>query len=106
MQRSTKIVATLGPSSSDAHTLERMFAAGVDVVRLNFSHGTADDHMKRAELVRECCRKVDRAVGIMAVVQLGRTLDDATIGSIVSFLESLTGDVPAHYAPPGKKPTM
>ena len=54
MQRSTKIVATLGPSSSDAPTLERMFAAGVDVVRLNFSHGTADDHMKRAELVREC----------------------------------------------------
>ena len=69
MQRSTKIVATLGPSSSDAATLERMFLAGVDVVRLNFSHGTAADHMKRAELVREVCRKVDRAVGIMADLQ-------------------------------------
>ena len=69
MQRSTKIVATLGPSSSDAATLERMFLAGVDVVRLNFSHGTAADHMKRAELVRETCRKVDRAVGIMADLQ-------------------------------------
>jgi thiamine monophosphate synthase len=69
MQRSTKIVATLGPSSSDATTLERMFLAGVDVVRLNFSHGTAEDHEKRAELVRECCRKVDRAVGIMCDLQ-------------------------------------
>jgi pyruvate kinase len=68
-QRSTKIVATLGPSSSDAAVLERMFVAGVDVVRLNFSHGTAADHIKRAELVRETCRKVGRAVGIMADLQ-------------------------------------
>jgi pyruvate kinase len=67
--RSTKIVATLGPASSDAAVLERMFLAGVDVVRLNFSHGTAEDHIKRAELVRETCRKVDRAVGIMADLQ-------------------------------------
>jgi len=67
--RSTKIVATLGPSSSDPSTLERMFLAGVDVVRLNFSHGTAEDHLKRAELVRETCRKVGRAVGIMADLQ-------------------------------------
>jgi pyruvate kinase len=46
-----------------------MFLAGVDVVRLNFSHGTAEDHLKRAELVRETCRKVGRAVGIMADLQ-------------------------------------
>ena len=69
LQRSTKIVATLGPASSDAAVLERMFLAGVDVVRLNFSHGTAADHIKRAELVRETCRKVGRAVGIMADLQ-------------------------------------
>ena len=67
--RSTKIVATLGPASSEASVLERMFLAGVDVVRLNFSHGTAEDHVKRAELVRETCRKVNRAVGIMADLQ-------------------------------------
>ncbi len=69
MMRSTKIVATLGPSSSDPPVLERMFLAGVDVVRLNFSHGTTEDHLKRAELVRETCRKVGRAVGIMADLQ-------------------------------------
>ncbi|MGE5095953.1 MAG: pyruvate kinase [Betaproteobacteria bacterium] len=69
MMRSTKIVATLGPASSDPAILERMLLAGVDVVRLNFSHGTAEDHLRRAELVRECCRKIDRAVGIMADLQ-------------------------------------
>jgi pyruvate kinase len=68
-QRSTKIVATLGPASSDAVTLEKMFLAGVDVVRLNFSHGSAEDHMRRAELARETCRKVGRTVGIMADLQ-------------------------------------
>jgi len=69
MMRSTKIVATLGPASSDAQTLERMFLAGVDVVRFNFSHGTAEDHLKRAELVRELCRKTGRTVGIMGDLQ-------------------------------------
>jgi pyruvate kinase len=67
--RSTKIVATLGPASSDPVILERMFRAGVDVVRMNFSHGTADDHLARAELVRELCRKTGRTVGIMADLQ-------------------------------------
>ena len=48
--------------------------------------------------------RLDRAVRVMAAVQLGRTLDDATVNSIVAFLESLTGKVPAHYAPPGRRP--
>jgi cytochrome c peroxidase len=50
--------------------------------------------------------RLDRAVRIMAAVQLGRALDDATTAAIVSFLESLTGPVPAHYAPPGQRPEM
>src|SRR5574341_421050 len=69
MLRSTKIVATLGPASSDPAILERMIRAGVDVVRLNFSHGTADDHLKRATLVKEISRKVGRTVGIMCDLQ-------------------------------------
>jgi len=69
MLRSTKIVATLGPSSSDPAILERMFRAGVDVVRLNFSHGTADDHLRRAELVKELSRKIGRTVAIMCDLQ-------------------------------------
>jgi pyruvate kinase len=67
--RSTKIVATLGPASSDANVLERMFRAGVDVVRMNFSHGSAEDHKNRAALVRDLCRKTGRTVGIMADLQ-------------------------------------
>jgi pyruvate kinase len=69
MTRSTKIVATLGPASSDPETLERMFQAGVDVVRFNFSHGTAQDYLKLAETVRELCRKTGRTVGIMGDLQ-------------------------------------
>jgi len=69
MLRSTKIVATLGPSSTDSDTLERMLLAGVDVVRLNFSHGSAEDHVRRAERVREIGRKTGRTVGIMADLQ-------------------------------------
>ena len=48
--RATKIVATLGPASSDPDVLERLLRAGVDVVRLNFSHGKAQDHIDRATL--------------------------------------------------------
>jgi pyruvate kinase len=69
MLRSTKIVATLGPASSDPATLEKMIAAGVDVVRLNFSHGTAQDHLDRAEMVKEISRKLGRTVAIMADLQ-------------------------------------
>ena len=69
MLRSTKIVATLGPASSDPAVLERMVLEGVDVVRLNFSHGTADDHLKRAELVKNIGRKVGRTVAIMCDLQ-------------------------------------
>ncbi|MCC7014766.1 MAG: pyruvate kinase [Planctomycetes bacterium] len=68
-RRSTKIVATLGPASSDPAVLERMIRAGVDVVRMNFSHGSPDDHRARAALVRELCRKTGRTVGIMADLQ-------------------------------------
>jgi pyruvate kinase len=69
MLRSTKIVATLGPASGDPAVLERMVRAGVDVVRLNFSHGSAEDHLARATLVKEIARKTGRTVAIMADLQ-------------------------------------
>ncbi len=69
MLRSTKIVATLGPASSDPVVLEKMVRAGVDVVRLNFSHGTAHDHERRAALVKEIASKCGRTVGIMCDLQ-------------------------------------
>ena len=69
MTRATKIVATLGPASSEPDILERLLRAGVDVVRLNFSHGTAQDHIARAALVRECAQRVGKPVALMADLQ-------------------------------------
>ena len=69
MPRATKIVATLGPASNDLVTLTRMIAAGVDVVRMNFSHGTAADHMARAALVRQAAQINGREIAIMADLQ-------------------------------------
>ena len=69
MMRRTKIVATLGPATSTADSIEALIKAGVNVVRLNFSHGTAEEHIARAELVREMARKVGRIVGILGDLQ-------------------------------------
>jgi len=69
MLRRTKIVATLGPASNDQKVLEQMIFAGVDLVRMNFSHGTAQDHMKRAETVRAVAKACGRMVGILADLQ-------------------------------------
>jgi pyruvate kinase len=67
--RATKIVATLGPASSDPALLEEMIRAGVNVVRLNFSHGKAQDHIDRATLVREAAKRAGCEVAIMADLQ-------------------------------------
>jgi pyruvate kinase len=69
MFRRTKIIATLGPASSDPEVIERMVDAGVDVVRMNFSHGKAAEHVERAEYVRSLARARMRAVGVMADLQ-------------------------------------
>lgn len=69
MSRHTKIVATLGPASSEPAVLERLVLAGIDVVRMNFSHGTAEDHIARAEAIRAAAAKVGRTVGILGDLQ-------------------------------------
>ena len=69
MPRATKIVATLGPASSTPEVLDAMLKAGVDVVRLNFSHGKAQDHVDRAQLVRDAAARAGKVVAIMADLQ-------------------------------------
>jgi pyruvate kinase len=69
MQRRTKIVATLGPATDDPKVLDDVIAAGVDVVRLNMSHGTHEDHETRAEWVRNRARASGRQVGVLADLQ-------------------------------------
>lgn len=69
MPRRTKIVATLGPSTDDPKVLEDLILAGVNVVRLNFSHGTADDHRHRAKTVRDIAQRNGRTVAILGDLQ-------------------------------------
>lgn len=67
--RQTKIVATLGPSTDSDHEMSRLVAKGMDVARVNFSHGDSDDHRKRIELVRKHADEQRRAIGILADLQ-------------------------------------
>lgn len=62
-------MATLGPASTSASVLPQLLAGGVDVVRLNFSHGTSEDHQRNLELLRRCARDLGRSVGVMADLQ-------------------------------------
>ncbi|WP_349571712.1 pyruvate kinase [Azotobacter salinestris] len=67
--RRTKIVATLGPASSSPERLEQLILAGLDVARLNFSHGSADEHRARAHLVRELAARHGRFVALLGDLQ-------------------------------------
>ncbi|NBU01004.1 MAG: pyruvate kinase [Betaproteobacteria bacterium] len=69
MNHATKIVATLGPASSSPEVLERLILAGVNVVRLNFSHGSTAEHRTRAELVRAIAEACKRDVGLLVDLQ-------------------------------------
>ncbi len=68
-RRRTKIIATIGPASSSADVLARLFQAGADVFRLNFSHGTHDDHAARIAIIRELEERFEHPIGILADVQ-------------------------------------
>src|SRR2546423_2740888 len=63
--RRTKIVATIGPASRDPEVLVRMVEAGMDVARLNFSHGSAEEHEETAQLVRQAAGRAGRQVAVL-----------------------------------------
>ncbi|MGE0310163.1 MAG: pyruvate kinase [Lautropia sp.] len=67
--RATKIVATVGPSSSEPAALRRLIEAGVNVVRVNFSHGTSEEHVRTIEAVRDISRDLKREIGVLADLQ-------------------------------------
>ncbi|HOF41786.1 MAG TPA: pyruvate kinase, partial [Candidatus Hydrogenedentes bacterium] len=64
--RRTKIVCTLGPSSNDLPTIERLLSEGMDIARLNFSHGTHDDHRIVFEAIRQAAARLGKPVAVMA----------------------------------------
>jgi cytochrome c peroxidase len=89
----------------------------VDVGRFAATKKEEDKYVFRVPMLRNVAKtapyfhdgsveQLDRAVRIMGSVQLGKALDDATVGAIVTFLGSLTGEVPANYAPPGRRPEL
>lgn len=67
--RQTKIVATIGPASSDIEMIRKLFYAGVDTFRLNFSHGSHEDHGERYKIIREVEKEFNRPIGILADMQ-------------------------------------
>jgi len=84
MDRRTKIVCTLGPASSDPETIREMVRAGMDVARMNFSHGTHEEHRQRVERVREAAKAEGRVVTILQDLQgpkirVGQMKDDSVM---------------------------
>jgi len=99
MPRRTKIVATLGPATDNPKVLEAIIRAGVDVARLNFSHGAAADHVRRAQQVRELAAVQDRDVGVLADLQGPKIRIDRFSGGAVELEEgerfTLDAELPA-----------
>ncbi len=85
--RATKIVATLGPASSDPATIERMILAGVNVVRVNFSHGSAEGHTALVGVVREVASRLGRDIGVLADLQGPKIRIGKFAGGKVSLVE-------------------
>src|SRR5262245_41826188 len=69
VDRKARIICTLGPSSSSAEVLEAMMRAGMDVARLNFSHGTHHEHRARVDLIRKISKKVGKPIALLQDVQ-------------------------------------
>ena len=69
MTRRTKILATLGPATDTQEKIEAIIAAGANVVRMNFSHGQAEDHIERAKRVRAAAAKLGKYVAILGDLQ-------------------------------------
>ena len=85
--RATKIVATLGPASSDPTTIERMILAGVNVVRVNFSHGSADGHTALVSVVRDVATRLGRDIGVLADLQGPKIRIGKFAGGKISLIE-------------------
>ena len=85
--RATKIVATLGPASSDPTTIERMILAGVNVMRVNFSHGSADGHTALVSVVRDVATRLGRDIGVLADLQGPKIRIGKFAGGKISLVE-------------------
>lgn len=95
--RRTKIVATMGPATDTPETIEEMILAGVNVVRMNFSHGDPESHLKRAGLVRDISKKLGRHVGILGDLQGPKIRIERFTDGFVTLEEGATFILDAEY---------
>lgn len=100
MESKTKIVATLGPASESPEMLDRLILAGVDVVRLNLSHGAVDDHVARLHAVREAAQRTGRVVAVLAdlpgpKVRAGQLPPDGVLLVEGAVLNLIPGEQPS-----------
>ena len=105
--RRTKIVATIGPASRETETLLRMVEAGMDVARLNYSHGTLDEHAETVRIVRDAAARAGRPVAILQdlpgpklrIGPLSEDVVELTAGERLTFVcgdEERPGDARQH----------
>lgn len=87
MMRRTKIVATLGPATDELDVLVEMCQAGLDVARLNFSHGTQQDHLRRLELLREATRRTGRYVAVLGDLSGPKIRIESFVAGAVQLVE-------------------
>jgi pyruvate kinase len=102
-RRKTKIVATLGPATDPPGVLDALAAAGLDCARLNCSHGTTDDLLRRAEAVRDAARRAGRPIGLLFDLQgpklrLSRGTSErrVAVGEAITFSSNRGADAPGH----------
>ncbi len=98
--RKAKIVATIGPASQDEAMLENLIRAGMNVARLNFSHGTHDEHAARIRLIREVAKRLNLSVGILQDLQGPKI----RVGELAQPLQLAGGQVVHLYAEGGTVP--
>ncbi len=100
MERRAKIVATIGPSSMEAEMLEKLILAGMNVARLNFSHGTHAEHAERIICIRDLAEKLGKPVGILQDLQGPKI----RVGILDSSIELVEGEIVTLYAESIKAP--
>ncbi len=100
MNRNAKIVATIGPASQDASTLEQLVAAGMNVARLNFSHGTHEEHGERIRTLRAISKRLHTSIGILQDLQGPKI----RVGELSMPLQLVEGQVIQLYASDSEPP--
>ncbi|HSJ89520.1 MAG TPA: pyruvate kinase, partial [Anaerolineales bacterium] len=94
MTRKAKIVATIGPASQNEAVLEKLIRAGMDVARMNFSHGTHEQHAERIALLRQVSERLGVAVGILQDLQGPKI----RVGELAEVIQLNEGETVTLYA--------